>query len=139
MMTDIKNNAGAANVQRVTIKNLEDELIDQCPDITNREELEAYCNKVGMWALETAKINLPTLDTDDYDEEFGIYMEDVVPAEDLFSMEFTIKGRTFSALDIFKFICPGLPVDDVDDITEDDMEYEVSKGVFVFLDDENPF
>lgn len=138
-MTDIKNNAGAANVQRVTIKNLEDELIDQCPDITNREELEAYCNKVGMWALETAKINLPTLDTDDYDEEFGIYMEEVVPADDLSSMEFTINSRTFSALDIFKFICPGLPVDDVDDITEDDMEYEVSKGVFVFLDDENPF
>lgn len=139
MMIDIKKTAGAANVQCVINENLKDELFDQCPDITNREELEAYANKVGMWALETAKTNLPTLDTADYDDEFGISMDEVVPADDLLDMLFTINGRTFSAYNIFQYICPGFLVDDVDDITEEDIEYEVSKGVFCFVDEENPF
>lgn len=139
MANDINKTAGAANVQRVINENLKDELFDQCPDIKSYEELEAYGNKVGVWALETAKINLATLDTDDYDEEWGIGMDEVVPADDLHSMLFTIKGRTFSAMDIFQPVCLNLLVDNVDDITNEDMEYEVSKGVFYFVDEENPF
>lgn len=128
---------GASNVERVTIENLEAELFNQCPDITSYDELEAFATRVGEWALMTTKMNADPLKIEaDEDVYCSTYcMEHVVSATELSDMHFMINGHTFSALDIFNYICPGVSVKEAMEYSTSDLFYHISFALSAFLDE----
>lgn len=124
----IKN--GAPYGERVTMESIKNELFNTCPSLNSYDELEVYAQKVASWVLDTMRENIDPLELEADDDSY--MLEHVVSAHELSMMGFVCCGRESSALDIFDFVCPFVPVKMV---TEDEsvLHSAVTQGLDAFI------